>query len=173
MIERDRLEALTELMVELEMDLDRSDVLTGRHRRGLAPWVRILIALVALLALSNLYFVNDLTDEVRVVITRMQEMNRLFTRVSERMDEMSVEVGAIERNVFLLPVVAEQMGEMASHVRSMEQSVASMGQATGRLDGSVAAMKTSVHEMAVRFHGLNQRIGAMSIDVDQMARPLP
>jgi hypothetical protein len=173
MIERDRIEALTELMVELEMDLDRSDVLSGRHRRGVALWVRIVIVLVALLALSNLYFVNDLTDEVRLVITRMQEMTELFTRVSERMDQMSGEVDAIEHNVFLMPVVAEQMGEMSSHVLAMEQSVARMRPATERLDESVAVMKTSVHEMAVRFHGLNQRVGAMGADVDQMARPLP
>ncbi|MBK5930031.1 hypothetical protein [Halochromatium salexigens] len=173
MIERDRIEALTELMVELEMDLDRSDLLSGRHRRGVALWVRIVIGLVALLALSNLYFVNDLTDEVRLVITRMQEMNQLFTRVSERMDQMSVEVNAIERNVFLMPVISEQMREMASHVQVIEQSVASMAQATGRLDNSVAVINTSVHEMAVRFHGLNQRVGAMGADVDQMARPLP
>jgi len=173
MIERDRIEALTELMAALEQDLDRSDSLTGRRSRGVELWVRIVIALVAALALSNLYFVNDLTDEVRLVITRMQEMNSLFTRVSARMDQISVEVDAIERNVLLMPVVAEQMREMSTHVRVMEQSVSFMDRAAARLGDSVAVMDVNLHDIAVRFHGLNRSVGGMGVDVNQMARPLP
>ncbi|MEA3638521.1 MAG: hypothetical protein VBE63_01090 [Lamprobacter sp.] len=173
MIERDRIEALTELMSELELDLDRSDSLTGRRRRGVGLWVRIVIGLVAALALSNLYFVNDLTDEVRLVILRMQEMNRLFTRVSDRMDQITLEVDAIERNVLLLPVVAEQMREMSGHVAVMEQSVSFMDRAAARLGDSVALMDGNLGDIAVRFHALNRSVGAMGADVNQMARPLP
>ncbi len=173
MIERDRIEGLTELMAELEQDLARSDSLTGRRHRGVDLWVRIVIGLVAALALSNLYFVNDLTDEVRLVITRMQEMNNLFTRVSARMDQISVEVDAIERNVLLLPVVSEQMREMSAHVTVMEQSVSFVDRAAARLGDSVAIMDANLHDIAVRFHGLNRSVGAMGVDVNQMARPLP
>ena len=148
MIERDRVEALTELMADLEQDLDRSDSLIGRRHRGVNLWVRIVVGIVAALALSNLYFVNDLTDEVRLVITRMQEMNSLFTRVSDRMDQISVEVDGIERNVLLMPVVAEQMREMASHVTVMEQSVAFMDRAAARLGDSVALMDANLHDIA-------------------------
>ncbi|MBK5938012.1 hypothetical protein [Halochromatium roseum] len=173
MIERDRIEALTELMSELEQDLDRSDRLTGRRHRGVELWVRLVIGLVAALALSNLYFVNDLTDEVRLVITRMQEMNSLFTRVSVRMDQISVEIDAIERNVLLLPVVAEQMREMSAHVMAMEQSVSFMDRAAAGLGDSVAIMDGNLRDISLRFHGLNRSVGAMGVDVNQMSRPLP
>jgi hypothetical protein len=173
MIERDRIEGLTELMAELEQDLDRSDSLTGRRHRGVELWVRVVIGLVAALALSNLYFVNDLTDEVRLVITRMQEMNSLFTRVSVRMDQISVEVDGIERNVLLMPVVAEQMREMSAHVMVMEQSVSFMDRAAAGLGDSVAIMDGNLRDIALRFHALNRSVGAMGVDVNQMARPLP
>lgn len=173
MIERDRIEGLTELMAELEQDLDRSDSLTGRRHRGVELWVRVVIGLVAALALSNLYFVNDLTDEVRLVITRMQEMNSLFTRVSVRMDQISIEIDAIERNVLLMPVVSEQMREMSAHVRVMEQSVSFMDRAAAGLVDSVSIMDGNLRDIAVRFHGLNRSVGAMGVDVNQMARPLP
>ncbi|MEA1049865.1 hypothetical protein U5801_08595 [Lamprobacter modestohalophilus] len=173
MIERDRIEGLTELMAELEQDLDRSDSLTGRRHRGVELWVRVVIGLVAALALSNLYFVNDLTDEVRLVITRMQEMNSLFTRVSVRMDQISTEIDAIERNVLLMPVVAEQMREMSGHVAVMEQSVSFMDRAAAGLVDSVSIMDGNLRDIAVRFHGLNRSVGAMGVDVNQMARPLP
>jgi methyl-accepting chemotaxis protein len=173
MIERDRIEALTELMAELEQDLDRSDSLTGLRRRGVELWVRLVIGLVAALALSNLYFVNDLTDEVRLVITRMQEMNSLFTRVAARMDQITLEVDAIERNVLLMPVVSEQMREMSPHVTLMEQSVSFMDQTAARLGDSVALMDANLGDIALRFHSLNRSVGAMGVDVNQMARPLP
>jgi hypothetical protein len=172
MIERDRIESLSALLADLEKDLDRQDAGRGR-RRGLALWVRLVIGLVAVLALSNLYFVNDLTDEVRLVITRMQEMENLFTRVSERMDAMRGEVAAIEQNVLLMPVISAQMREMATHVAAMQQSVSVMDRATQNLGGSVTAMDASMGEMAVRFHGLNRSVRSMGRDVDQMARPLP
>jgi len=173
MIERDRIDALCQLLGDLEQDMDRSDQLTGRHRRGVSLWVRILIGLVAAFALSNLYFVNNLTDEVRLVINRMQEMATLFSRVSERMDQMSDEVVAIDRHVLLMPVVAEQMREMAAHVVVMEQAVSSMDAATSRLGSTVQVMDGSMRDMSVRFRALNQSVGAMGADVDQMARPLP
>jgi methyl-accepting chemotaxis protein len=173
MIERDRIDALSQLLGDLEQDLERSDKATGRHRPGAALWVRLLIGLVAAFALSNLYFVNNLTDEVRLVITRMQEMATLFARVSERMDQMSDEVAAIDRQVLLMPVVAEQMREMSSHVLVMEQAVSQMDGATTHLSGTVASMNTSMHDMSIRFRALNQSVGAMGVDVDQMARPVP
>jgi methyl-accepting chemotaxis protein len=135
--------------------------------------VRLLALLVGALALSNLYFVNDLTDEVRLVINRIQEMQELFTRVSGRMDEMSVEVASIEQNVLLMPVIADQMREMAAHVVAMEQSVSYMDRATDSLDLAIESIDGNVREMSLRFRGLNMSVGAMGVDVDQMARPLP
>lgn len=173
MIDRDRIDALSQLLGDLEQDLERSDKTTGRHWPGTALWVRILIGLVAAFALSNLYFVNNLTDEVRLVITRMQEMATLFARVSERMDQMSEEVTAIDRQVLLMPVVAEQMREMSAHVLVMEQAVSQMDGATTHLSGTVSTMNGSLRDMSIRFRVLNQSVGAMGVDVDQMARPVP
>lgn len=172
MIERDRIEALTGLLADLDRDLSRSDA-SGRRQRGVTVWFRLLVVLVAALALSNLYFVNDLTDEVRLVINRMQEMQELFTRVSGRMDEMSVEVASIEQNVLLMPVIADQMREMGAHVVAMERSVSYMDQATESLDLAIESIDGNVREMSMRFRGLNLSVGAMGVDVDQMARPLP
>jgi len=173
MIERDRIESLASLLADLEQDLDRSEATSGRQRRGVAPWVRVVAVVVAGLALSNLYFVNDLTDEVRVVINRMHEMTALFSRVSERMDEMEGEVAAIERNVLLMPVVSDQMREMAAHVLAMEHAVSSMDRATEHLEGSVVSIEGNLRDMSARFHRLNHSVRAMGADVDQMGRPLP
>lgn len=173
MIDRDRIDALNALLEDLNADIDRDDLPRGRKRRGRRLWLRLLASLVAALALSNLYFVNDLTDEVRLIINRMQEMTALFSRVSARMEQMRVDMAQIDRNVLLMPVVSAQMREMAGHVEVMEQTVSTLDESTGRLSEAITAMDGSVRDMTLRFRDLNRSVGAMGMDVDQMARPLP
>lgn len=173
MIERERIEQLSDLLTRLEQDLDRSEATTGRRRRGVGLWVRIVTLIVAAMALSNLYFVNDLTDELRLVITRIEEMTELFDRVADRMDGMTRDVAEIEQNVLLMPVVSEQMREIGAHVSVMESSVSSMDRATIGINDKMVVIDGNMRDMSVRFRGLNRGVGAMGVDVDQMARPLP
>jgi hypothetical protein len=173
MSERERIEQLNDVLGRLERDLDRSEAATGQKTRGVGTLIRVTAVVVGLLALSNLYFVNDLTDEVRLVITRMEEMNRHFLRVTERMAAVRAEVAGIEGNVRLLPVVSEQMREIAAHVGAMESAVATMQTATAHLDNEVGTMDDAMRDIAVRFRALNQSVGAMGVDVDQMSRTLP
>jgi hypothetical protein len=72
-----------------------------------------------------------------------------------------------------MPVVAEQMRERSGHVTVMQRSVSFVDRNAARLGESVATMDANLHDIAVRFHGLNRSVGAMGGDVNQMARPLP
>jgi hypothetical protein len=173
MIKRDRIDALNAVLADLESDLERGPLGDARERADRGLWVRLLTALVAVLALSNLYFVNDLTDEVALIIDRAQEMTDLFGRVAERMDQIRAEMDDIDQSVLLMPVVSMQMREMATHVQVMGQSVADMDRSTEGLGGAVATMDGTVRDMTMRFYDLNRTLGAMGADVDQMARPVP
>jgi methyl-accepting chemotaxis protein len=173
MIKRDQIDALNAVLSDLESDLERGPLGDAAGRTDRALWVRLLTALVALLALSNLYFVNDLTDEVALIIDRAQQMTDVFGRVAERMDQIRAEVDDIDQSVVLMPVVSAQMREMASHVQVMGQSVTAMDRSTEGLGGAVATMDGTVRDMTMRFYDLNRTLGAVRIDVDQMARPVP
>jgi methyl-accepting chemotaxis protein len=173
MSDRDRLDRLNQVLDQLEQTLIQGEQASGQRARGVAALIKVIVALIAALALSNLYFINDLTQEVRGVIGGMNEMTVHFDRVASRMQAMRTEVGRMEADVRLMPVLQAQMAEMAGQVEQMTDAVDAMEQTTTQLEARLARMKLTIGDMAGRFRGLNQSVGAMGVDVNQMAQPIP
>jgi hypothetical protein len=73
---REHIERISETLENLESDLEARGEEIGERVRGVELVIRILSAVMGLLALANLYFVNDLTDEVKSMIRSMNQMAR-------------------------------------------------------------------------------------------------
>ena len=173
MSDRARIERLNETLNQLEQRLVQSKRTAAERTRGSTMVVRTAAALTALLALSNLYFINELTQEMHVMIGRMEQMTNHFDHVADHMHTMRLDVDGMQGNVRLMPVMDAQMREIATHVNSMRQSVGQMQGSTEAIDGRVGRMNLSVADMAARFHGLNSSVGGISGDVNQKALPVP
>jgi uncharacterized protein YoxC len=173
MSDRDRIERLSQVLSDLEQALSEGEEASGERTRGVTLLIRVVVVLIAALALANLYFINDLTQEVRVVIAGMEAMTGHIDRIAARMDAMEQSVAAIGGDVHLMPVFSAQMQEIAGHVEGLEDNVAGMQQSADHLNGGIGTMHLSIADMAARFHGLNQAVGGMGVDVNQMARPVP
>lgn len=140
-------------------------------RKAIAP--RAFFVLIGILALANLYFVNQLTMEIRAIITNLNEMYGHFATVSGRMSEIRDDMTRMEQEVRLMPVLREQMEALAMQVAQMNEDVGAMTGHLVEMEQRVGGMTTSVSDMSVRFRALNQKVGQMGLDVDQMARPVP
>jgi len=173
MSDRDRIERLSQVLSDLEQALSEGEEVSGERTRGVTLLIRVVVVLVAALALANIYFINDLTQEVRVVIAGMHAMTGHIDRIAVRMDAMEASVAAIGGDVHLMPVFGAQMQEIAGHVEGLEHNVAGMQQSAEHLNARIGGMHLSIADMAVRFHGLNQSVGGMGIDLNQMAKPVP
>ncbi|QQO53399.1 MAG: hypothetical protein N838_08525 [Thiohalocapsa sp. PB-PSB1] len=173
MNERDRIEHLNQVLSRLEQMLDESQETTAERARGVALFIKVVVLLSAVLALSNLYFINDLTQEIRVVIAGMDAMTGHLDRIAARMDTIEGSVAGVGSEVHLMPVVSAQMNDIAGHVDRLTGGVEHMRQHTSNMHDRMASMNLSVAGMAMRFHALNQTIVGMGADVNQMARPLP
>lgn len=173
MSESDRIERLHSVLERLEADLHTSSEAVAQRSRGVALLVRVLSLVMGSLALANLYFVNDLTQEVRVVIARMDEMTGHFGRVSQRMSDIRATAADMEGNVAMMPVVAAQMREIGGYLDGMRAGVDRMEASTAAIDGRLDRLNLDVADMSVRFRSLNRSVGAMGGDVEQMARPVP
>ncbi|UHD14350.1 hypothetical protein [Thiocapsa bogorovii] len=171
--ERDRIERLEALLEQLQQDADVTARPSRRNTRRVRWLIRVLGLLMAALALSNLYFVNTLTQDVRQVIAQMEIMTSYFVRVSERMHSMRGAVAAMEADVRLMPVVDAQVTAIGENVGAMGNSVDDMERSTAGLNQRVASMRGAMDDMARRFRGLNARVGAMGVDVREMAKPVP
>lgn len=164
---------MEETLTRLEEDLAaRSEAMT-RRARGVGALIRGLALAMGVLALANLYFVNALTQEVKLMILALQEMTGHFGNVSERMQTMTGTIDAMDRSVALMPVIRDQMREIGEQVDRMAGDVAGMRQTTASMDGRMDALTAGVFDMTLRFRGLNRSVAGMGSDVDQMARPIP
>jgi uncharacterized protein YoxC len=169
----EHIEHLTDTLVQLEADIEtRREDVQGRAR-GVGLMIRGLAAAMAILALSNLYFVNALTEEVKLMTMAMQEMTGHFANVSERMDSITLTLQDMDESVALMPVMREQMRTIAGHVAGMGEDVTGMRRSTDTMDARMDALNTGVFDMSRRFRALNASVAGMGADVDQMARPIP
>jgi cation transport regulator ChaC len=134
---------------------------------------RIMFALIGLLALANLYFVNQLTQEIKTIIASMNEMYTHFERVSQRMTSMRDYVTNMEGNIRMMPIIREQMAELSEGIGAMNRDVANMTASVVGIDQRVGSVNASVGDMMLRFRSVNRSVGRMGVDVDRMAQPIP
>jgi hypothetical protein len=170
---REHIERLTETLGHLESDIKRRDDAVRERTRGVDITIRALAGAMGLLALANLYFVNDLTQEVKLMVAALREMTGHFTAVSERMDTMTGTIDGMDRNVALMPVIRDQMHELAGRVDRMGGDVALMRGTAASMDARMDGLNAGIFDMSVRFRGLNRSVSGVGADVDQMARPIP
>ncbi|MCU0835246.1 MAG: hypothetical protein MUC77_12575 [Chromatiaceae bacterium] len=173
MADNEHIERLLILTRDLERELAGRAHDLDRHARGSAALVRALVLIMGVLALANLWFVYDLTQEIRQVIAGMDEMRGHFGRVSARMADIQARTAAMEQDVGLMPVVGAQMQQIGGDLDHMRAAVASMRGTTGAMDVRMDDLNRDLADMTVRFRSLNRSVGAMGADVDQMARPVP
>jgi hypothetical protein len=170
--DNEHIERLLILIRDLEGELAGRANDLDRHARGSAALVRALVLIMGVLALANLWFVYDLTQEVRQVIAGMDEMRGHFGRVSGRMADIQASTAAMEQDVGLMPVVGAQMQQIGGDLDIMRAAVAAMRGSTGTMDTRMDALNRDLADMSVRFRSLNRSVGAIGADVDQMARPV-
>jgi hypothetical protein len=109
----------------------------------------------------------------RDVIANMDEMSGYFARVSVHMGDMRRKVASMTDDVRMVPIVTAQMREIGGHLETMRADVNRMRLSTGAIDERIDGMNLSIADMSGRFRSLNQSIGLMGADVDQMSRAVP
>jgi len=167
----DRIERLTQTLSHLESDLLARQQATSRASRHLLP--RVIFAFIGGLALVNLYFVDKLTAEFDGMLTSMTQMYTHFGRVASRMSDMRDYVAGMENNIALMPVIGDEMAGMSVDIDAMTRSVGTMTTHIGIMDQQITTMSVTVTDMSRRFRHLNYNVGVMSVDVQQMAKPVP
>lgn len=157
----------------LEADLEQRSRELAERSRAATLLLRVLAVVMAALSLANIYYVNDLTQEVRLVIANMQEMSRHLDQVTARMRQVRSTTQAMEQDVRTMPIVALQTREVATHMDRMREATAGMTVSTVSIDGRMDVMDRHVLDMSLWMRGLNQGVGMMGVDVNQMSRPFP
>ena len=169
----EHIERLDAVLENLEADLEARGEALGERVRGAELVIRILAAVMGLLALANLYFVNDLTEEIKEMTRSMDQMTDHFSDVSLRMGSMTHSVDSMKDTMGMLPIVAAQMDEISEHVEAMGGDVARIRQTRVAVDERIDLLNRDMLDMAGRFRSVNRSIGVMGRGVGQMSAPIP
>ena len=170
---QDQITNLLQTMDSLETDLDKDIEQTGRKSQRVAWFIYTLIVVIGAMSLINIYYVNDLTQEVRLAIRHMNEMDQHFGQVSELMLGIRSKVSNMDQNIKMMPILGEQMAEIGDYTGTMKRDVGHVNSSITNIDHQTGAMNASVWEMSLRFRNMNATVGNIGQDVNQFARPVP
>lgn len=158
---------------QMEQDLLDLHKRADRIQQGTNRVITIVLTVIGAFALINLYFVNDLAQEIKVTIQSMVEMYTHFGEMSQRMTHIREHVGSMSDNIKTMPIMVEQMHGMSQNMTSMQDDVAGMRGKMGDMNVRVGSMNTDITEMAQRFHHMNESMGIMTRDVREMSDVVP
>ena len=170
---QDQVTNLLQTMENLEADLAKGIEQTDRKAQRIDRIIYTIIAVIGAMSLINIYFVNDLTQEVRLVVRNMSEMQGHFDQVSTLMLRMRGTINNMDQNMRLMPIMGEQMAEIGNYTGMMKRDVDQVNTTIANLDHQIGSMNASVWDMSMRFRNVNVTVGNMGQDVNQFARPVP
>jgi methyl-accepting chemotaxis protein len=161
-----RLEAMEQEALSVR---ERSKIIQRRTNRV----IHVVFAFIGAMALVNLYFINDLSGEVKVVARSMVEMYTNFGQMSERMQRIRIHVQNMAGNVKTMPIMAQQMEGMSGYMGEMRSDVEGMSTRMESMQQHVESMNRDIFEMAVRFQNMNNSVYGLGSDVRDMSNILP
>ena len=172
-IQQEHVDRIASVLDKLEADyLERDEAFVAQSKTK-ELLVRSLIFVIVLVALVNIYFVNYLREEVSAMTEAMVEMNAHFGSVSTRMENLTGTVTDMRQWVRMLPIVSAQMDEIAGLVENIDGDVEDIQGVIFDTDVRIGNMGIDMHDMSLRFRGLNGIVGGIGRDVEQMALPIP
>ena len=144
---------------------------TGIARRTVRI-IRGVLLLLAILAVINLFLIQDLARAMLDMTGTMDRMQRHFATVDRDMGTITQSVLGMNEQVRSLPPMKDYLVLMNQDMTHMNQDVRFMDQNLATMDQHVATITNGVGEMAGRFELLNQTTQGMGYNVNQMSQPV-
>ncbi len=134
--------------------------------------IRGVLLLLAILAVINLYLIQDLARAMLDMTGTMDRMQQHFAAVDRDMGTITQSVLGMNELVRSLPPMKDYLVLMNQDMANMNHDVLFMDQNLATMDQHVATITNGVGEMAGRFELLNQTTQGMGYNVNQMSQPV-
>ncbi|MBP6583228.1 MAG: hypothetical protein KA204_07160, partial [Chromatiaceae bacterium] len=134
--------------------------------------IRGVLLLLAILAVINLYLIQDLARAMLDMTGTMDRMQQHFAAVDRDMGTITQSVLGMNEQVRSLPPMKNYLVLMNQDMANMNRDVLFMDQNLATMDQHVATITNGVGEMAGRFELLNQTTQGMGYNVNQMSQPV-
>ena len=166
------IEVFHRAVTEVDNRMTEENRIGTRIARRTLRIIRGVLLLLAILAVINLYMIQDLAQAMLDMISTMDRMQQHFAAVDRDMRTITQSVLGMNEQVRSLPPMKDYLVLMNQDMANMNHDVRFMDQNLANMDQHVATITNGVGEMAGRFELLNQTTQGMGYNVNQMSQPV-
>lgn len=159
-------------VTEVDNRMTEENNIGTRIAERTARIIRGVLLLLAILAIINLYLIQDLARAMLDMTGTMDRMQQHFAAVDRDMGTITQSVLGMNELVRSLPPMKDYLVLMNQDMANMNHDVLFMDQNLATMDQHVATITNGVGEMAGRFELLNQTTQGMGYNVNQMSQPV-
>ena len=166
------IEVFHRAVTEVDNRMTEENRIGTRIARRTLRIIRGVLLLLTILAVINLYMIQDLAQAMLDMISTMDRMQQHFAAVDRDMRTITQSVLGMNEQVRSLPPMKDYLVLMNQDMANMNHDVRFMDQNLANMDQHVATITNGVGEMAGRFELLNQTTRGMGYNVNQMSQPV-
>jgi hypothetical protein len=169
----DPIEKIVDHLERSEASLRATQERSREQERRTGNLIQALFLAIAAIALVNIYYVNDLFQEVKVIMRSMTTMYTRFGEMSERVHGMRGHVESMSGQIGLMPVMVEQMGNMSERMAGMRGDVGEMRERLASMTGEVSVMEQDIGSMSLMLHDVTGKVIHIRRSVGAMSNVVP
>lgn len=169
----DALQRIADHLERTAVEIRRNQVDDSQREKRTHRSIQTMVAVLAAVALLNLYFVGELAQEIQLMIRNMDHATNQLEDMSDRMGGMRRHVGSMGENVSMLPIVVEQMGSMSTEMGFMESDLRGVRESMQDMTTNVEHLAGEVDSMRVIFREVNGKLIVMRQNVRQISDVVP
>ncbi len=133
--------------------------------------VRTGLIILSAIAISILVLLLTLSSQINRISAVVAEMNKHFTSVSDKMDQVRQHMVAMEKRAGVLDGMETDIAQMD---KDMGQVTTDLGVMQGNVRGishHVGAVRATITDVAASVDRMNAEVQAMSVDIHRMGAP--
>ena len=167
------LEKVLRRLEQVEDDIRQNQLEDAAQVRRTDRFMQTMVAALAVVALSNLYFVGELAQEIQLLIRNMDRSVVHLEEMGDRMTGMQLHFERIGENAGRLPIVVDQMTSISAGMHDIEWDLGGVRERMERMTGHVAEMDGDVEVMTRAFREVNGKLVHIRHSMGQMSRAVP
>jgi len=148
---------------------DRLSLAIALKTKKIVKFMGLLVAVAIIVVIFQIF---SMRSELMVMVLNLEEMYKQFQFMSVNLDTMTNQVQSIRERVADLPLIVTDMSSINADVALMQRAIGGMTKDVTAMTLNTTVLRDATGEMAFHFHQVQQTVGHLNYNVEEMMRPL-
>jgi hypothetical protein len=161
-------EGMARFRQEMEAN-DRVSLEITKRTKRIIKWVGLFLAAMTAAVVVQIW---TMRSDLMAMVEILQDMYLRFDVIASNLDTMTTEVGAIQVRVADFPVVAADVTAINTDVKDIRWAMGAMTGNVSTMTTNMTLLRDTTGEMTRHFYDVQQTVGSLNYNIEQMLRPL-